>query len=203
MPFDRSGEDLTAHAVRALHAWSTDGPSALDDRSRQAVLRGMRYLESRQRKDGSWVPLWFGNQHLPGEENPIYGTARVLLAYRDLGEIASVPAQRGLEWLTAQGDSEGGWGGSVDGTGEATNKPSVEEIAMAVDALLAAPEGLSKPALARGIDWLVRAVEGEKHLESAPIGLYFARLWYYERLYPLVFVVSALGQAVRRWPADD
>jgi hypothetical protein len=34
-----------------------------------------------QRADGSWVPLWFGNQDHPAEENPVYGTAKVLLAY--------------------------------------------------------------------------------------------------------------------------
>ena len=36
----------------------------------------MRYLEGVQRSDGSWVPLWFGNQDHPAEENPLYGTAR-------------------------------------------------------------------------------------------------------------------------------
>ena len=30
-------------------------------------------------------------------------------------------------------------------------------------------------------------------LSAAPIGLYFARLWYYEELYPLVFALSGLG----------
>lgn len=31
--------------------------------------------------------------------------------------------------------------------------------------------------------------------EPAPIGFYFAKLWYYERLYPLIFTVGALGKA--------
>ena len=30
--------------------------------------------------------------------------------------------------------------------------------------------------------------------QAAPIGLYFAKLWYYERLYPLIFTVAALGK---------
>jgi squalene-hopene/tetraprenyl-beta-curcumene cyclase len=78
---------------------------------------------------------------------------------------------------------------------------SVEETAVAVEALLAAETGLVPPAVTtRGIDWLIRAVETGGHREPAPIGLYFARLWYYERLYPLVFLVSALGQAMHRWP---
>jgi squalene-hopene/tetraprenyl-beta-curcumene cyclase len=32
----------------------------------------------------------------------------------------------------------------------------------------------------------------------APVGFYFAKLWYYEKLYPLVFTVAALGDATRR-----
>jgi squalene-hopene/tetraprenyl-beta-curcumene cyclase len=44
---------------------------------------------------------------------------------------------------------------------------------------------------------LVEAVEAGRHRETAPVGLYFAKLWYYERLYPLTFLVAALGQAVR------
>ena len=30
--------------------------------------------------------------------------------------------------------------------------------------------------------------------EPAPIGLYFAKLWYFERLYPLIFSLDALGR---------
>jgi squalene-hopene/tetraprenyl-beta-curcumene cyclase len=37
----------------------------------------------------------------------------------------------------------------------------------------------------------------DRHREPSPIGLYFAKLWYYEKLYPLIFTVSALGQALR------
>ncbi len=36
----------------------------------EAIRRGLSYLARQQRPDGSWVPLWFGNQHYPGEENP-------------------------------------------------------------------------------------------------------------------------------------
>lgn len=201
MPFDRSGEDLTAHAVRALHAWTHDlVQHGLGNRARRAIGRGLQYLERRQRQDGSWVPLWFGNQHSPGEENPVYGTARVLLAYRDLGQIRSAPAQRGMEWLAAQAGPDGGWGSPRDRSGCAIGGASVEETAVAVEALLAAPDGVPIPALVRGIEWLLRAVEEGKHLETAAIGLYFARLWYYEKLYPHVFTVSVLGQAARRWP---
>src|SRR5262249_47663917 len=71
LPFDRSGSDLTAHALRAFSAWWTkkgfdlvstiwdrfnpDGP-----RDARAVEYGRWYLLGAQQRDGSWSPLWFG-----------------------------------------------------------------------------------------------------------------------------------------------
>jgi len=46
-----------------------------------------------------------------------------------------------------------------------------------------------------GIAWLRRSVQNALFRQPAPIGFYFAKLWYYERLYPLIFTVSALAQA--------
>jgi squalene-hopene/tetraprenyl-beta-curcumene cyclase len=49
--------------------------------------------------------------------------------------------------------------------------------------------------LQRGLNWLATRVEGGQHTQPSPIGFYFARLWYYERLYPLTFAASALTRA--------
>ena len=86
---------------------------------------------------------------------------------------------------------------------------SVEETALAVEALLAAcpkvplnpePRTLNPPAaVARGLAWLIDRVESGQHRQPAPIGFYFAKLWYYERLYPLTFTVAALGRACRQF----
>ncbi len=155
----------------------------------------MYYLATQQRPDGSWRPLWFGNPNFPNEENPIYGTSQVLLAYRDLDQIEGIPAQRGLEWLSAAADPGGGWGG---GQGESRGPSSVEETALAVEALLAAPgDPRRQPVLEAGLQWLVRAVDESRHRQTAPLGLRLARLWYHEKVYPLAFTVSALGQAVK------
>jgi squalene-hopene/tetraprenyl-beta-curcumene cyclase len=198
MPFDRSGADLTAHAIRALHAWR----HRIDQRQiHRAIRRGLVYLAGQQRADGSWVPLWFGNQHHPAEKNPVYGTARVLLVYRDLDQINSDPAQRGLKWLVANRCSDGGWGGVADVQSDAAEAPasSVEETAVAVEALLADHTNSSlQAAVEDGIGWLTAAVTEGRHQDPAPIGFYFAKLWYYERLYPQSFAVSALGRAVNR-----
>jgi squalene-hopene/tetraprenyl-beta-curcumene cyclase len=197
LPFDRSGCDLTAHALRALHAWEHAAPAG---RAGQSIERGLDYLARQQRDDGSWLPLWFGNQYFPGGENPIYGTARVLLAYRDLGLMETAAARRGVEWLASHTDPGGGWGGGPGGEA-AGGGPSIEETALAVEALVAAPEGPAvNNALEEGLAWLVVAVNQGRHREAAPIGFYFAKLWYYEKLYPLLFALAALGQAIRRFP---
>ncbi len=191
LPFDRSGTDLTAHAVRALNRDADSGmtdpwgtPTSADVDS--AIERGFRYLSKQQRPDGSWLPLWFGNQHRPDDENPLYGTARVLLAYRDLNRLGDEPALRGLAYLASQQNADGGWGG--DGT-----TSSVEETAVVVEALAAdfqRPE--TRTAVERGVSWLVEAVETGRFRHASPIGFYFAKLWYYEKLYPLIFTVGAL-----------
>src|SRR6266478_3685765 len=117
LPFDGSGADLTAHALRALAAWKTQMET---DQVYHAACRGqihfagfpltfferdlahgLEFLGMRQRPDGSWLPLWFGNQNSPEDENPTYGTARVLAAYRDLDMINDNCATSGVAWLVA------------------------------------------------------------------------------------------------------
>jgi hypothetical protein len=81
----------------------------------------------------------------------------------------------------------------------------VEETALAVAALLGAPGAFPAshwtPAC-RGLKWLMEAVAAGRHTENAPIGFYFAKLWYHEALYPLVLTAAALGQAIHLWHPD-
>ncbi|MEX0978860.1 MAG: prenyltransferase/squalene oxidase repeat-containing protein, partial [Pirellulales bacterium] len=210
MPFDRSGSDLTAHALRALVAWraavvqdekfSQLAREALDARIGKAIESGLRYLAAAQHPQGYWLPLWFGNQYRPQEDNPIYGTAKVLLALRDLGRLDGPPAARALDWLASIQHADGSWGGQVQCDLEKPERnSSVEETALAVESLLNCGRAQAhETAALKGLTWLIDAVEANRHHESSPIGFYFARLWYYERLYPLILTVSALGQAARR-----
>ncbi len=273
-----------------------EAAQALATRIERAIGRGFALLRRSQHSDGSWTPLWFGNQYLPQEENPVYGTARVLLAYRDFSRLDTPEARRGLQWLAAHQNLDGGWGGAAlaghdatphdggssiragldwmngrrgalggahgdDGTqpdeltgsrpkmrlhrpdhlsgssrqsaiaarprderrppvGRVIDHPqsTVEETALAVEALCSVAERFRADAehgpvlakaLADGVAWLVRAVETKHWTECSPIGFYFAKLWYYEELYPLILTVSALGatveHAARRMarPASD
>ena len=195
LPFDRSGADLTAHAMRALHAWRDVRPRS----TQRALRRGWSYLQRHQRPDGSWLPLWFGNQDHPDEENPVFGTARVLLAYHELTADAADAAQRGYRWLASVQRADGSWGGGLlrDGRPAPNAGGSVEETALALEALVARRQdpALQTP-VSKGLQWLTDAVLADRHRESSPIGFYFAKLWYYEKLYPLIFAVAALGRAV-------
>jgi squalene-hopene/tetraprenyl-beta-curcumene cyclase len=231
LPFDRSGVDLTAHALRAIVVSFKNKP---DIHKHFGSKQGLRFIEQNQHSDGSWSPLWFGNQDHPTEDNPLYGTAKVLMAYRDLGLMDAPEAQRGIAWLVANQNDDGGWGSGVWGKvrnnglaelvagtrvqsidervlGTESNvenlKSSIEETALAIEALLAAvPESLQPPtpspahdAVEKGLNWLINRVEADQHRQPAPIGFYFAKLWYYERLYPLTFTVAALGRACRQF----
>lgn len=204
LPFDRSGCDLTAHVLRAVASVMPAEYRSLDQvpgedmvrRTYFAMKKAFDYLARNQRPDGSWVSLWFGNQHHPDEENPTYGTARVLAAYRDLDMMNSEPARRGLAWLVQNQNEDGGWG-----AGRGTPS-SMEEAAVAVEILVdAGPE--TGPTLNKGLAWLVEQVEAGRLHDPAPIGFYFAKLWYFEKLYPMIFAVAALGRARRKRMMND
>jgi squalene-hopene/tetraprenyl-beta-curcumene cyclase len=53
-------------------------------------------------------------------------------------------------------------------------------------------------AIAGGIGWLIKHTARGTSFDPSPIGFYFAKLWYFEKLYPVIFTVAALGRAVRR-----
>ena len=303
LPFDRSGTDLSAHAARsmiALQELFKLGDKEIDARffdrydfNLYRRFNGLpsrtreKYLYGQQRRDGSWVPLWFGNQENVAEENAVYGTAKVLMLWRDDGVSALEPvpegawwqerdvasARRGLEWLRENQNADGGWGSGVwnktvppsdepqvrrgspdpaetddrrspeapiftrsarEGAGgqfaiencqlpiansaanpQSSHSPltthhlpltsSVEETALAVEALLpVADREEYRDAVEKGLEWLVTAVERGDHRHAAPIGFYFAKLWYYEKLYPIIFTASALGRACQQMrPANS
>jgi squalene-hopene/tetraprenyl-beta-curcumene cyclase len=53
-------------------------------------------------------------------------------------------------------------------------------------------------ALERGQAWIVARVERGGLYEPTSMGFYFAKLWYFEKLYPIIFIVAALGRARRK-----
>ena len=205
LPFDRSCADLTAHAVLAWSAWRGDLPGALAARMDAAIERAVAFLLGSQDAEGRWTPLWFGNEASPDEANGVYGTARVLPA---LGELAGrrgshaglgEAIRRGTEYLLSARGGDGGWGGAPGVS------PSIEETAVAVEALSGLltcpakdaelPDEAIRSAVRAGAAWLIARTRAGTEFPPAPIGLYFAKLWYFERIYPIVFTVAALSRA--------
>ena len=192
LPFDQSSADLTAHSLRAWAAWREFLPTEMQARIDAATDRAIRFLETIQEGSGALAPLWFGNEAEADESNRVYGTSRVLLALAEIHR-ARTSAERAAEWLMRVQKPDGGWSG-----GDAPGASSTEETALAVEALAAISETTREPsthlqsALGRGTEWLLRRVEDGSWVKPSPIGFYFAKLWYFERLYPVIYTVAAL-----------
>ncbi|MCW8129421.1 MAG: squalene--hopene cyclase [Planctomycetota bacterium] len=179
LPFDRSAPDLTAHALRAL--------CDLNEKNAPAYKAGWAYLQQAQRKDGAFAPLWFGCETEATETNLTYGTTHVLFACAadaPSGKTVRAPA---LTWLRSIQNPDGGFGGCK---GAPT---TAEETGLALRALALNGAEPGDTACARAAQWLIEHQRADGSWAPAPIGFYFAVLWYYEELYPLYYALGGLA----------
>jgi squalene-hopene/tetraprenyl-beta-curcumene cyclase len=210
---DESGADVTASAMRALSAWNRPRQ---DPKLTAAVERGWTYLTEKQHVDCSFVPRWFGNEYQPADQNLVIGTAAVLVMCAELKRLETQTAQDAARWLLSAQHSSGGWGpprspvnySGAEGDGFRARRENeamakfctVEETALAISALLPLVE--TNPAFSRaasqGLNWLVNVVEQDAHRRPAVLSFYPSKIWYHERLYPLVFSAEALSLAASR-----
>jgi squalene-hopene/tetraprenyl-beta-curcumene cyclase len=200
LPFDQSCSDLTGHSLLAISAALENYQSELSRwkkrKLKKAVGKALFYLEYHQKEDGSWLPLWFGNQQVPGHVNPVYGTAKVLTYLKDAVSFEWIPdelkqrinllIEKGGRFLISVQNSDGSWGGAKNITG------TMEETALAVSALMAKE---NRKICEAGLKWL-NLFYLENGLKSAPIGLYFASLWYDEKMYPVTAYMEALCRSL-------
>jgi len=195
LPFDRSTPELTAHGLHAWWLWRDELPHLHRTRIDHATQLALNYLKKNQRADGSWLPLWFGNEHVEEEVNPVYGTAQVV------GFLAGVPGlaaqagdliASGAAYLLTSQKADGTWGG------DAVAPASIEETGAALTALCRALQSgtaLPRDRIQRGALGLSQLTQNGTDFPAAPIGLYFARLWYHEELYPVVWALAGLASA--------
>jgi squalene-hopene/tetraprenyl-beta-curcumene cyclase len=199
LPFDRSCADLTGHAllawVKTLDIIGDQTPSAIRTQIEKGIRKAVSYLQRHQHPEGFWLPLWFGSQQTPDKTNPLYGTARVGAYLNDcLGCQILNPAvkaqigamlSRAQSYIVGQQNNDGSWG-AVKGT-----IGTIEETALAVSALTPTRGEQCCNAIA----WLNSFIATNGYKPS-PIGLYFAALWYDERMYPITFHVDALRRYI-------
>ena len=166
LPFDRSCPDISAHAYKAFTLYENALPDALGRRVARAKRRIERYLQNVQRPDGSFVPLWFGDQTNPTKEAPAYGSA-VVLSHLDGTDLPFLEKARA--YLRSARGADGQWG------------------TVCVSARCAA-------ALKLNGAFLKPYADRPETLPAEPIGLYFAHLWYSEELYGPIFLAKAVNE---------
>lgn len=187
LPFDRGTPDISAHSILAFTLWADSLPRELRTRCLKSTRKMLRWMERRQAADGSWTPLWFGDQDAADERSPVYGTATAC-EYLSVSREASARdmAARGAAYLSGAQNADGGWGG-------APGAPSKTTLtARALGALASCRGADVREALERGADFLYARHREGRLLAAEPIGLYFSRLWYSEELYNITFTMMAL-----------
>jgi squalene-hopene/tetraprenyl-beta-curcumene cyclase len=186
LPFDRSSPDISAHSLMAFERWNDVLPKKMQRQCAKSILRLLRWMKKTQADDGSWTPLWFGDQDAQDERSPVYGTA-VAVEQLSLSRhpAAAEISSKGKNYLLSAQNADGGWGGA-DGL------PSkVTLTARTLSALAVSPQ-VDGEAIERGVAFLYRRFRENTLTRAEPIGLYFARLWYSEELYNITFTLSAL-----------
>ena len=201
LPFDSSSADLTGHAFAAFILTLEKLRDKLSPQLYKSffknAVKASDFLRKAQHSNGYWLPLWFGNQHTSDQTNPVYGTAKVSIYLEDcisckcLSESLKYTLEQMLDkaliYLVAQQNNDGSWGGAID------RKPSIEETSLAIGALVSSNDS----ACIRGLSWLEDETKNHK-FTSAPIGLYFAALWYDEAMYPLIYYIEALRRFLNK-----
>lgn len=177
---DPPTEDVTGRCISML--------AQLGETANPAVRKGLDYLRRTQLADGSWYGRWGMNY--------IYGTWSVLCALHAAGIPADAPEMRkARDWLISIQNADGGWG--EDGTsyrldyrGYESAPSTASQTAWALIGLMAAGAA-DHPAVARGIDFLLRTQGSEGFwVEEHYTATGFPRVFYlryhgYSKFFPL------------------
>lgn len=193
LPFDRSTPDITAHAILAMSLWCDALPDSLKSRCRKSITRMRSWLDKTMTDEGSWNPLWFGDQDATSqfrveglefrvEANPVYGAATIIDYMKTAGITLTLDAK---DFLLKCQNPDGGWGG---------NRGVPSKVTLTAKAIGALRHFLPETdeAIRRAVDYLYARYETGTLYSREPIGLYFSRLWYSEDLYNPIYILTAL-----------
>jgi squalene-hopene/tetraprenyl-beta-curcumene cyclase len=188
--FDRSCVDITSNAAKAL--FLSDGPTGSFE-----AAKGVSYIRGAQTEEGSWKPLWFGNEFTGSKTNSLYGTYKALDLLSVAGSIDSTSIHRALAWIVEQQNRDGGWGVGRN----ASSSP--EETSFALLGLLSHEAFFQKSvkirqAAVKGIEWLTECQNPDGSWDATPVGIYCEALWYHEKTYPIVYPLLALLRCRKR-----
>ena len=220
LPFDRSSADISAHTLMAFELWMPVLPAGLQQRCRKGIACLLRWMKKTQASDGSWTPLWFGDQDASDERSPVYGTA-VAVEHLGISEhpIALSISAKGTQFLLAAQNEDGGWGGArglpskVTLTAKALSAltagsgsyMSEMDVTNGGEAYIKDTEHICncKKEIDSGVEYLYNLYKKGELNRPEPIGLYFSRLWYSEELYNLTFALSALKNVRKMIECSD
>jgi prenyltransferase beta subunit len=198
LPFDQSCSDLTGHCLLAVSAVLETYYNELTKNDAGILanifMDALKYLEKNQAQNGSWLPLWFGNQLTANHTNPVYGTAKVVTYLKDAREhnwhseevkknVQNL-IQKGNDFLVSVQNKDGSWGGNKNIQG------TIEETSLAISALISEK---NLEICNAGLQWLENYIQNNGY-KPAPIGLYFASLWYDEKMYPVTSYLETLSR---------
>lgn len=183
--------ECTAAALTALCHFRSVYPGVLQPEVDRAVERGVRFLRSAQRADGSFEGFW-GIYF-------IYGTFHALRGLRAAGVPANdLALVRGARWLTSVQKSDGGWGEHHSSclTCRYVEHPDSQAVmtSWAVLALLEVLGPEVEPVL-RGVRWLRERQLPDGSWESRAVaGVFFGTAMLDYRLYRWYFPTWALAR---------
>ena len=178
---DPPTSDVTARCVSFL---AQIGMAADDP----VMARALAFLRREQEAEGSWFGRWGTNY--------IYGTWSVLCALNAAGVARDDPAvRRAVAWLASVQGDDGGWGEDEETYADAPHgrykESTPSHTAWALLGLMAAGE-VDHPAMARGIEWLMRHQRSDGEWAELPYNAVgFPRVFYlryhgYRRYFPLM-----------------
>jgi squalene-hopene/tetraprenyl-beta-curcumene cyclase len=153
-----------------------------------SLSKALAYLSRTQRPDGSWYGRWGMNY--------IYGTWSALCSLSAIGLPPTSPQiHRAVRWLLSIQNADGGWGEGgasygLDYQGHQAVASTASQTSWALMGLMAAGVA-SHPAVARGIDFLLRTQkpdglwEEDQYTATGFPRVFYLRYHGYPKFFPL------------------